>query len=62
MKNEELNKILRKHEMWLDDEEEEEEEEKGERANLNGADFDGSYLPFRYDSLDANIDDSQAIQ
>jgi hypothetical protein len=56
MKQEEINEILRKHKMWL------EEEINGERAdfrgaNLEGADFRGANLR-RANLEDANLEDA----
>jgi uncharacterized protein YjbI with pentapeptide repeats len=62
----ELEVILRKHKLWLED------EEDGEMANLSwadlswanlsGANLDYSVLPLWCGSLKANFDDKQLIQ
>ena len=61
MKQEELQTILNKHNLWLND------EEGGERANLTGAnltgdDFDYASWPLWYGSLKAHVDNRLAIQ
>jgi uncharacterized protein YjbI with pentapeptide repeats len=58
---EELQEILRKHQLWLDG------EDGGERANLERANLEGAYLdysclPLWCGSLNAHFDDRQLRQ